>query len=55
MDFWAPEMVNANMEATFQKVKDLIFVADFVTIATSPGFIDQDLADTYIVNFLEIY
>jgi arginase family enzyme len=52
IDFRAPEMNNNHMDATFQKTKDLISMADLVTIATSPGFIDQDLAQVYIQRLL---
>lgn len=52
IDFRAPEMVNASMEQTFQKTKDLISQAHFITIATSPGFIDQDLAQEYVKKLL---
>lgn len=45
-------MVNEHMEKTFQKTKDLISQADLVTIATSPGFIDQDLAHIYVNKLL---
>jgi hypothetical protein len=45
-------MVNEHMEATFHKTKHLISHADLVTIATSPGFIDQDLAHVYVKKLL---
>lgn len=44
LDFWAPEMVNDHIVQTVQKTRDLIRNASFITIATSPGYINQKLA-----------
>ena len=52
IDYWAPEMVNDHVEATITKTRQLITHADLVTVATSPGFIDQDLAADFVSRIL---
>lgn len=44
LDFRAPEMINDYIQQTIQKTRDLITQASFITIATSPGYIDQEIA-----------
>jgi hypothetical protein len=44
LDFRAPEMINDHVDQTLEKTRNLITNASLVTIATSPGYIDQELA-----------
>jgi hypothetical protein len=44
LDFWAPEMINDYTHQTLEKTRNLITNASFITIATSPGYIAQELA-----------
>lgn len=44
LDFWAPEMSIEKYTDTIQKTKNLISNSRVVTIATSPYFLDQDIA-----------
>lgn len=44
LDFRAPEMINDYCDQTLEKTRNLITNASFITIATSPWYIDQLLA-----------
>jgi hypothetical protein len=44
LDFWAPEMDYIDPTLKTQKTKEWMSIADFITISTSPFFIDQILA-----------
>lgn len=44
LDFWAPEMSIEKYYETIEKTKNLISKSRVVTIATSPYFLDQQLA-----------
>lgn len=44
LDFWAPQMWIIDIEQTMTQVRILMDQADMITIATSPYFIDQQLA-----------
>jgi hypothetical protein len=44
LDFWAPEMDYIDPKLKIRRAKECMEVADLVTIATSPFFIDQPLA-----------
>lgn len=44
LDFWAPEMGIEALEESFKKIRSMIVSAKMVTIATSPYFLDQNLA-----------
>lgn len=52
MDFWAPGMSPASPDKTMSITKDLIAHASLTTIATSPMFIDQELALEYVRELL---
>lgn len=53
LDFWAEEMGIEALEATLEKVKNLISSAKLVTIATSPYFFDQSKALELIHQLLD--
>jgi hypothetical protein len=53
LDFWAEEMGIEALEATLEKVKNLISSAKLVTIATSPYFLDQFKALALIHQLLD--
>lgn len=44
LDFWAPEMSISDIPTTYHQTALLFAHASLVTIATSPGFIKQDIA-----------
>ena len=44
LDFWAPEMDYIDNDLKTRRTKELIEHADFITIATSPFFVEQDRA-----------
>ncbi len=44
LDFWAPEMNYIDNDLKIRQTKKLMERADFITIATSPFFIEQDRA-----------
>jgi hypothetical protein len=44
LDFWATEMGIIEFEKTINMVKKLLKKAKFVTIATSPYFLEQERA-----------
>jgi len=44
LDFWTSEMDYIDPKLKNQRTKEWMAVADFITIATSPFFIDQTLA-----------
>jgi hypothetical protein len=44
LDFWAPEMDYIDPTLKTQKTKEWMAIADFITIATSPFFIEQKRA-----------
>ena len=52
LDFWAPEMSIDNYEQTIIHTRRLIDQADLVTIATSPYYIDQQLAPQVLRDLL---
>ena len=52
LDFRAPEMSIENYSDTIKKVKNLITKSRVVTIATSPYFLNQDLAIKICKNIL---
>lgn len=53
IDFFAPELDYMNYENKMNFCRKMIEKADFVTIATSPFFIDQELALKVIKEILE--
>ncbi len=44
LDFWAPEMWISDIQKTMSQVRSIMGRADLITIATSPYFINQNLA-----------
>ena len=44
LDFWVPEMDYIDLQLKNQRTKEWMAVADLITIATSPFFIEQTLA-----------
>lgn len=52
LDYRAPEMSIGEYEQTLANTRQLLRKASFVTIATSPGFIDQELALKVLDNLL---
>lgn len=44
LDFWAPEMSYIDDELKVRRTKEWMACADFITIATSPFFMDQNTA-----------
>mgnify|MGYP005672046545 CR=1 FL=1 len=44
LDFWAPEMSISEKNKTIEKTKELIHQASLLTIATSPYFLEQEVA-----------
>ncbi len=52
VDFFAPEMAFIDHDLKIKKIREYLQMADFVTIATSPFFIDQTLAINVIKELL---
>lgn len=52
LDFWAPEMSIEYYHKTIQKTKSLISDAKIITIATSPYFLNQELALTILKDLV---
>ncbi len=44
LDFWHPDMSIEQFDTTIQQTRKLIQHAKYITIATSPYFLDQQLA-----------
>lgn len=53
LDFWDPAMSIEQFDKTIQICKDLIQNAQIITIATSPYFLDQNLAIKLLHRLLE--
>jgi len=53
LDFWAPGMDIEKLDESFEKVKKMMKLADLVTIATSPYFLDQKLAIDLLYKLFE--
>jgi len=54
LDFRAPEMSPTRADETFGIVRELIWKASITTIATSPMFIDQELALEYLKQLIRV-
>ncbi len=44
LDFWHPDMSIEYFDKTIEQVRKLLYHAKYITIATSPYFLDQELA-----------
>jgi hypothetical protein len=53
LDFWAPEMDYIDPKLKIRRTKEWMAVADFITIATSPFFIEQTLAIDFLRRLFE--
>ena len=53
MDIFAPELDFMDNSIKLMKLQSYIKIASFITIATSPFFIDQSLAINYINQLFE--
>lgn len=50
LDFWHPDMSIENLEKTLEQTRKLAQYAQYITIATSPYFLDQHLALDILKN-----